>query len=118
MIPLSPATRIYLGLGRDGFAQELRGVERLGGASIPGGPFDGHLYVFTNRRKNRIKLLYFDGYGNTEIMGRRFRTKGPFSRENRVSGQGGWSHNYSASRKAKMFDVAFFGARREFGAFR
>ena len=44
--------------------------------------------------------------------------KGPFSRENRVPGEGRCSHNYSASRKARMFDVAFFGARREFGAFR
>jgi transposase len=27
-------------------------------------PLSGHLYVFTNRRKNRIKLLYFDGTGS------------------------------------------------------
>jgi transposase len=26
-------------------------------------PLSGNLFVFTNRRKNRIKLLYFDGTG-------------------------------------------------------
>ena len=26
-------------------------------------PLNGHLYVFANRRRNRIKLLYFDGSG-------------------------------------------------------
>lgn len=26
-------------------------------------PLSGHLYAFTNRRKNRVKLLYYDGTG-------------------------------------------------------
>jgi len=63
MIPLSPATRIYLASGATDLRKSFEGFERPGGASIPEDPLSGHLYVFTNRRKNRIKLLYFDGSG-------------------------------------------------------
>ena len=48
-IGLLPRTRVRVGLS-DLVAHHLHQD-----------PLNGYLYVFTNRRRNRIKLLYFDG---------------------------------------------------------
>jgi len=78
MIPLSPAPRIFLASGATDLRKSFEGLSDLVAHQFQEDPLSGHLYVFTNRKRNRIKLLYFDGYGNTEIMGRRFRPKGRF----------------------------------------
>ena len=63
MIPLSPATRIYLASGVTDLRKSFEGLSDLVTHHFQEDPLSGHLYVFTNRRKNRIKLLYFDGTG-------------------------------------------------------
>ena len=63
MIPLSPATRIYLAAGATDLRKSFEGLGDLVAHRFKEDPLSGHLYVFTNRRKNRVKLLYFDGTG-------------------------------------------------------
>ena len=63
MIPLSPATRIYLAAGATDLRKSFEGLSDLVSHHFEQDPLSGHLYVFTNRRKNRIKLLYADGSG-------------------------------------------------------
>ncbi len=63
MIPLSPATRIYLAAGATDLRKSFEGLSDLVSHHFQQDPLSGHLYVFTNRRKNRIKLLYADGSG-------------------------------------------------------
>jgi transposase len=63
MIPLSPATRIFLALGVTDLRKSFEGLSDLVSRQFKEDPLSGHLYVFANRRKNRIKLLYFDGPG-------------------------------------------------------
>jgi transposase len=63
MIPLSPATRIYLAAGATDLRKSFEGLGDLVAHRFQEDPLSGHLYVFTNRRKNRVKLLYFDGTG-------------------------------------------------------
>jgi transposase len=42
-------------------------------------PLTGHLFVFTNRRHNRLKILYFDGsgYGSARNVLRKGRSGWP-----------------------------------------
>jgi transposase len=41
-------------------------------------PLSGHLYVFTNRKKNRVKLLYADGSG-VWLCAKRLHGQGTFA---------------------------------------
>jgi transposase len=63
MIPLSPATRIYPASGATDLRQSVEGWNDLVTHQFIEDPLSGHLYVFANREKNRIKLLHFDGTG-------------------------------------------------------
>ncbi|HEX4119052.1 MAG TPA: IS66 family insertion sequence element accessory protein TnpB [Verrucomicrobiae bacterium] len=63
MIPLSPATRIYLASGATDLRKSFEGLSDLVTHHLLQEPLNGCLYVFINRRKNRIKLFYFDGSG-------------------------------------------------------
>ena len=63
MIPLSPATRIFLAPGATDLRKSFDGLSDLATHQFKEDPLSGHLFVFTNRKKNRIKVLYFDGTG-------------------------------------------------------
>ena len=63
MIPLSPATRIYLARGATDLRKSFEGLGDVVTHQFKEDPLSGHLFVFTHRRKNRLKLLYFDGTG-------------------------------------------------------
>jgi len=63
MMPIGPATRIYLAAGATDLRKSFEGLSDLVTQQFKEDPLSGHLYVFANRKKNRIKLLYFDGTG-------------------------------------------------------
>jgi transposase len=63
MIPFSPATRIYLAAGATDLRKSFEGLSDLVTHQFQEDPLSGHVYVFANRKRNRIKLLYFDGTG-------------------------------------------------------
>jgi len=78
MIPLSPATRIYLAAGATDLRKSFEGLSDLVSHHFQQDPLSGHLYVFTNRRKNRIKLLYADGSG-LWLCAKRLHGQGTFA---------------------------------------
>lgn len=63
MLNLTAATRVLLATS----PVDLRGsFNRLYGRvveQLKDDPLSGHLFVFTNRRGNRLKVLYWDGSG-------------------------------------------------------
>ena len=63
MIALTPTTRIFLAAGATDLRKSFEGLCDLVTHHFGQDPLSGHLYLFTNRRKNRIKLLYADGSG-------------------------------------------------------
>ena len=63
MFGLGAATRIYLAtgatdmrVGADGLYARVVGV-------LQQDPLSGHLFLFANKRRDRLKVLYFDGTG-------------------------------------------------------
>jgi transposase len=63
MFGLGPATKIYLGIE----AVDMRkGFEGLYGAvrdQLGHDPLSGHLFLFTNKTRTRLKALVWDGSG-------------------------------------------------------
>ena len=78
MMPLSPATRIYLASGATDLRKSFEGLGDLVTHQFKEDPLSGNLFVFTNRRKNRIKLLYFDGTG-VWVCAKRLLGRGGFA---------------------------------------
>lgn len=63
MMPIGSATRIYLAAGSTDLRKSFDGLSDLVRNQFGQDPLSGHLFLFTNRRKNRLKLLYWDGSG-------------------------------------------------------
>ena len=77
MIPFGPATRIFLAAGATDMRKSFEGLSDLVRHQFKEDPLSGHLFVFANRRKTRLKVLYWDGSG-TWICAKRLE-KGCFS---------------------------------------
>jgi transposase len=60
---LGPATRIYLALGATDLRKGFEGLYGLVRDRLSCDPMSGHLFLFSNARHNRLKVLYWDGSG-------------------------------------------------------
>jgi transposase len=76
VIPIGPATRVYLAVGATDLRQGFEGLSDLVRHRFAQDPLSGHLFAFANRTRTRIKLLYWDGTG-TWICAKRL-AKGSF----------------------------------------
>lgn len=63
MLSLSPATRVFVALEPVDMRRSFNGLYAAVQSVLKQDPLSGHLFVFTNRPRNRIKILYFDGSG-------------------------------------------------------
>ena len=63
MLNSGPATRVYLASGVTDMRKSFNGLYAMVCGTLEADPLRGHLFVFCNRRRNRIKILYFDGSG-------------------------------------------------------
>jgi transposase len=60
---LGPATRIYLAVGATDMRKGFEGLYGLVRDRLGLEVQTGHLFMFANARRNRLKVLYWDGSG-------------------------------------------------------
>jgi transposase len=63
MIGLGSATRVYLAAGATDMRKGFDGLYGMARDRLGIDPLSGHLFVFCNGRRNRLKVLYWDGSG-------------------------------------------------------
>ena len=62
-MPVGPATRVFLAAGATDMRKSFEGLSDRVRHQFQQDPLSGHLFVFANKRRTRIKLLYWDGSG-------------------------------------------------------
>lgn len=55
--------RVYLAMGATDMRKSINGLSALVSHSFGMNPLSGHLFVFANRKKNMVKILYWDRNG-------------------------------------------------------
>jgi transposase len=60
---LPPNTRIYVATGKVDMRKSFDGLSRLVHDVLNKNPLSGHLFVFTNKRSDKLKILYWDRNG-------------------------------------------------------
>jgi transposase len=63
MMLLASHTRVFLALGSTDMRKAINSLSLLVEATLELDPFSGHLFVFCNRRRTMIKVLYWDRNG-------------------------------------------------------
>jgi transposase len=63
MLTLPSTVRVFLALGATDMRNSFDGLAGLVRGVLGEDPVSGHLFVFCNRRRDRLKVLYFDGTG-------------------------------------------------------
>jgi transposase len=63
MIGFGPATRIYLAPGATDMRKSFEGLYGLVRDRLTCDPLSGHVFLFSNAQRNRLKLLFWDGSG-------------------------------------------------------
>jgi transposase len=63
MFGVGPATRIYLAAGATDMRKGFEGLYGLVRDRLQLEPLSGHIFIFSNAQRNRLKLLFWDGSG-------------------------------------------------------
>ena len=63
MFGWGPATKIYLAAGATDMRKGFDGLYSLVRDRLELEPLSGHVFLFSNAQRNRMKLIYWDGSG-------------------------------------------------------
>lgn len=63
MFSMGAATRIYLAPGATDMRKSYDGLYGLVRDQLLCDPLSGHLFLFSNAKRNRLKIIFFDGTG-------------------------------------------------------
>jgi transposase len=71
MLTFPSALRIFLGVEPIDMRKQFNGLWALAQEKLKEDPRSGAVFVFSNKGRDRVKLLYFDGYVTVANMGQR-----------------------------------------------
>jgi len=63
MRPAMSLTQVYLYSQPIDFRKSFRGISAIIECELGHNPFEGHLYAFTNKQRNKIKCLFWENNG-------------------------------------------------------
>ena len=63
MLSIPPSTKIYLVCGVTDMRKHFDSLSAIVSGTLKLDPYSGHVFVFSNRRRNRVKILFFDSSG-------------------------------------------------------
>ncbi len=63
MLNIAPGTRIFLASGPTDMRKSFDGLFAIVQTVIEQDPFAGHLFLFRNRNRDRVKIMYWDRDG-------------------------------------------------------
>ena len=63
MLSFTPATRVFLVAGHTDMRKSFNGLTAIVEHELAADPFSGHLFLFCNRKRNRLKVMYWDRSG-------------------------------------------------------
>lgn len=63
MLSIASGTRIFVAAGATDMRKGFNGLQGIIGGVLEQDPLSGHLFLFVNRRRDKLKILYWDGDG-------------------------------------------------------
>jgi len=63
MFGFGPATRVYVATGATDMRKGFEGLHGLARDVLDQNPLSGHVFLFANRARTRLKILFWDGSG-------------------------------------------------------
>ena len=63
MLNITPATKIFLITGATDMRKQFDSLAAIVSGTLKKDPHSGHVFVFCNRVRNRLKILYWDSNG-------------------------------------------------------
>lgn len=63
MLSFTGALKVFVSLEPSDMRKSFNGLSALVEEHLKANPYDGAMYLFTNKQRNRIKILFWDGTG-------------------------------------------------------
>ena len=63
MLSIATGTRIFVATGATDMRKGFDGLQGIDTGVLEQDPLSGHLFLFVNRRRDKLKILYWDGDG-------------------------------------------------------
>lgn len=110
MLTWPPAVRLYVAPGPVDARKGIDGLSLYVQAALQKDPLSGHLFVFFNRRRDLVSLLYWDRSGY--VLCRKRLERGRFRLPPRWTQRGACAHVEAAELQLVLEGLELGGARR------